>query len=203
MKISPEARDLIVEFEVTSKEYYEKKYQRPEWPGVRSGVTIGIGYDVGYATKEQLWSDWKGEIPDEMIRTLEQAVGVTGQRAAAILGAYQSVVVPWDAAIRVFDKTVIPRWEENVLKKVKGAEKLNPNQFGALVSLAYNRGASGFQLQDARNREMNEIRKLVLSGEYAKIPAQFRSMKRLWPGVKGLLRRRDREAALFEKRWKS
>jgi hypothetical protein len=34
---------------------------------------------------------------------------------------------------------------------------------------------------------------------YASIPGEFRSMKRLWPTVPGLRKRREREARLFER----
>jgi hypothetical protein len=198
MRSSAAARDMIVFFEVSSKEYYMKKYQRPEWPGVKSGITIGIGYDVGYATKKQLWDDWRGVIPDSMIRTLEMACGIAGPRAGQIVGAYQSVIVPWDAAIKVFDKTVLPRWEAKIAA-LKGSEKLNPNQFGALVSLAYNRGAGGFSTLGERYREMNAIKADLIRGDLSKISKHILSMKRLWPTVPGLLKRREQEAAMFDR----
>ena len=47
--ISGQAFDLIVEFEVTGEQAYTQRYRRPVWPKGQSGVTIGIGYDVGYA----------------------------------------------------------------------------------------------------------------------------------------------------------
>lgn len=188
---------MIVFFEVTSKEYYKKKYERPTWPGVKSGITIGIGYDVGYATKKQLWDDWGNILPGHMIRTLEKACGIAGNRAGQIVGSYQTVVVPWEAAIQVFDKTVVPRWEEKIAA-LKGSEKLNPHQFGALVSLAYNRGASFSAIGD-RYKEMNWIKADLARGDTSKISGYIRSMKRLWPGVPGLLKRRDQEAALFDK----
>ena len=45
---------------------------------------------------------------------------------------------------------------------------------------------------------MRAIRALMASENFAGIPAQFRSMKRIWPNVKGLQSRREREAQLFE-----
>jgi hypothetical protein len=47
-RVSERAIQLIVYFEVTDEATYRRKYQRPVWPGLNSGVTIGIGYDVGY-----------------------------------------------------------------------------------------------------------------------------------------------------------
>ena len=77
-KISQNAYNLILEFEISSQQVYEKKYRRPIWPGVQSGVTIGIGYDVGYATAAQLENDWKGLISDDMISALKSAINVKG-----------------------------------------------------------------------------------------------------------------------------
>ena len=198
MRISTAARDMIVHFEVTSREYYNRRYRRPEWPGEASGVTIGIGYDVGYATRKQLWDDWRGEIPDHMVRKLEMAVGVTGQRARAIVGRYQDVDVPWDPAVRVFERTVLPRWEDKVLQ-LDGADRLNPHQLGALVSLTYNRGFSYGGIGD-RYREMNWIRRDLAKGVTRNVPGYILSMKRLWTNT-GLRRRRDAEAEMFARPW--
>ena len=45
---------------MTGEQAYTKKYRKPVWPKGQSGVTIGIGYDVGYASKPQLRADWGG-----------------------------------------------------------------------------------------------------------------------------------------------
>lgn len=198
-EISQDAIDLIVREEVSSEAVYRKRYTRPEWPGHSSGVTIGIGYDVGYATPAQLRADWRGLIPDSMITALTRACGVTGASAQALTKALRgSVNVPWEAAIANFENTVLPRWIRNVKSKLPNTDKLSPDCLGALVSLAYNRGPS-FNNTGDRYREMRAIRALMASGNFAGIPAQFRSMKRLWPGSSGLQGRRDREAQLFER----
>jgi hypothetical protein len=197
--ISQEAINLIIREEVSSEAVYRKRYTRPEWPGVQSGVTIGIGYDVGYATPARLRSDWQGRIPDSMIAALTRACGVTGQAASGLTKQLRSqVVVPWEAAIGNFRDVVLPRWIKTVTDKLPNCDKLPPDCLGALVSLAYNRGPSFGNTGD-RYREMRAIRALMASGNFAGIPAQFRSMKRLWPHVPGLQGRREREAKLFER----
>jgi hypothetical protein len=45
---------------------------------------------------------------------------------------------------------------------------------------------------------MRAIKECVSLKQFAGIPAQFRSMKRLWPSTSGLPGRREREAVLFE-----
>src|SRR5262245_17025090 len=110
-RISDAAFNLIVESEVSSQQDYEQKYRNPTWPGGASGVTIGIGYDVGYATKERLRVDWKGNIPDTMIAALEQALGVTGEDAKPLAQQLGAIVdVPWNAALAVLANTDIPHW---------------------------------------------------------------------------------------------
>src|SRR3981081_336751 len=47
---SERAYELIIDFEVGGRSEYERTYQRPEWPQGESGVTIGVGYDLGYNT---------------------------------------------------------------------------------------------------------------------------------------------------------
>lgn len=197
--ISDAARDLIVAEEVSSKAVYEKRYTHPEWPGGASGITIGIGYDVGAGvkTKEQLWADWRGHIPDSMIEVLEPCIGVTGESAHAMLAEVRPrVVVPWDAAIAVFDQVDTPRWSAIVRKHLPNCDLLSPDSFGALVSLAYNRGPS-FSTAGDRYTEMRAIKAHMTAREFGKIPAELRAMKRLWPTVEGLRKRRDHEADLF------
>jgi GH24 family phage-related lysozyme (muramidase) len=197
--ISGEAFDLIVEFEVSGEQAYTKKYRKPVWPEGQSGVTIGIGYDVGYASKPQLWADWGGPIPDAMIAALESALGVTGTPANAVAKKLQARVdVPWQSAIKVHREKVLPRWVGLVERSLPNAGMIGPDCLGALVSLTYNRGAS-FGKAGARFREMRNIKTHMAAKAFAEIPDEFRSMARLWPKMKGLQKRREREARLFEK----
>ena len=50
-----------------------------------------------------------------------------------------------------------------------------------------------------RYREMRAIKWHMQHEDYWKIPAELRAMKRIWPYVKGLQARREREAKLFER----
>jgi hypothetical protein len=201
--IADEARDLIVAEEVSSKVVYNRRYRHPEWPGGASGVTIGIGYDVGAGVrnKAQLHQDWDGKIPPAMITALEQYIGVTGARARNLLPSVRSKVdVPWDAAISVFDDVDVPRWYKLCKKALPNFEALSPLCKGVLVSLAYNRGAS-FSNRGPRYTEMRNIRALMAEKDFGKIPAEFRKMRRLWTNRsnRGVALRREHEARLFEK----
>lgn len=196
--ISQKAFDLIVEFEVSSEQIYERKYRAPVWPQGQSGVTIGIGYDVGYATVPMLHADWDAAVPAPMVRALETAIGVRGASAKAVAASLRgSVDVPFAAAIVVHKTKVIPRWVGLAEGRLPNTGLLNPDSLGALVSLIYNRGAS-FDLLGDRYTEMRAIKSHMKARALARIPAEFRSMKRLWPNVPGLQARREREARLFE-----
>jgi len=197
--ISDKAIDLIVHAEVSGKDQYNKIYHKPVWPKGASGVTIGIGYDIGYTTAAKLREDWKGLIPDKVIDQLQRAVGVKRAPAATLARelANAGVSIPWEAAMSVFMKRDMPRWIATVEKALPNATKLNKSSLGALVSLAYNRGPS-FSAVGDRYREMNNIKRHMANGDLAKIPGEFLSMRRLWPTLRGLQTRREREAELFK-----
>jgi hypothetical protein len=209
--ISQTAISLIVATEVgdidtptiaASQKQYQRKYRKPEWPGGASGITIGIGYDVGagVSSKKQLHADWDGQIPDVMIKALEPCIGKTGARAKALLpGVRRKVDVPWAAAMHVFLKVDVPRWYAICKKALPNFESLPADWKGALVSLAYNRGAS-FSKAGPRFKEMRSIKSHMRAKQFDAIPADFRAMKRLWRGsASGLVKRREKEAVLFEK----
>ena len=197
IRSSPDAVTLIVTEEVTSQAFYEARYQHPTWPGGASGVTVGIGYDCGYARADVIAADWGDKLPAAMVNELEHVAGITGSAASSHAAAlHGAVTVPWDAAMAVFMQRDIPKWEQIVAHALVNTDKLTGDSFGALVSLAYNRGAS-FNMGGDRYSEMRGIRYLMAAGQFERIPDEIRSMKRLWPNVKGLRDRRDHEADLF------
>lgn len=199
MRSSKAAFDLIVAEEVSSKATYTKKYTRPEWPGEQSGATVGIGYDLGQTDAGIIRADWAGVVPESMLAVMVSASGKTaaaGKRATAQI--HDLVNIPWDAAIKVHERAVVPRWEADLEKKLPNTDLLSPDSFGALLSLVFNRGFS-FNKTDDRYREMRAIKAHMKAKNFDAIPGEFRSMKRLWPNSVGLRKRRDTEAALFEK----
>jgi len=198
--ISQDANDLIIASEVGSRAQYEKLYQRPEWPGGASGVTIGIGYDLGYATPPKIKNDWGKLFDPDTVDAMVGCSGVTGSSAQTMTAQVKSdILVPWDKAISVYSTVDIPQWVDRVCKAIPGADKLPPDCLGALTSLAYNRGAS-FTTQGDRYKEMRAIRSHIIAGELDQVSDEIRAMKRLWgPELRGLLIRRDKEAALWDK----
>jgi hypothetical protein len=90
------------------------------------------------------------------------------------------------------------RWVGLVERSLPNTGAIGPDCLGALVSLTYNRGAS-FGKAGARYREMRNIKAHMAAKAFGDIPDEFRSMKRLWPDMTGLQKRREREARLFQR----
>jgi len=191
---------LIIAFEVSSRVAYDARYRRPIWPRGRSGVTIGIGYDVGYVIPSVLDRDWFPRLPAAALAALAKACGVHGEPAAALVPGLQHIVIPYADAYAVFLDASLPVYTRATIRALPNAALLHPDSLGALVSLVYNRGAS-FDREGDRYAEMRAIGAAVAERRFADVPAQIRSMKRIWadePYSAGLLKRRELEARLFE-----
>ena len=194
--ISKEANDLIVDFEVGGPQEYKRKFIHPEWPAVVSGVTIGIGYDLGYCEKDDFASDWREHLSPEDFAALEGAVGLKRDRAKSYLPRVKDLVVPWVSALQVYQLVDMPSFAGQTRRAFPGSDKLHPHCFGVLVSLVFNRGSS---LSGERRSEMYQIQRAIGASQPDKVPHLFRQMARLWPDTPGLIRRRKAEASLFER----
>jgi GH24 family phage-related lysozyme (muramidase) len=199
--ISQRASELIVACEVSGKALYEARYRSPTWPRGQSGITIGIGYDIGYVTPQQLGGDWTAYVAAQAIELLAEACGVTGLRANAVLAQLQGHVdIGWSTALRQFEQELRPRYVGETEKALPNSERLNADCLGALVSLVYNRGAS-FGIEGDRYKEMRAIKAHMAQRAFDRIPAEIRAMEHLWrddPSMRGVVLRREAEAALFE-----
>lgn len=197
--VSERTVGLIVMFEVSSPDAYERRYRHPVWPQGRSGITVGIGYDVGYVRPAALALDWQGQLPPAQIDLLAPACGVTGPAARALLARTRDVDIPYENAMAVFRGVTLRQTAAVVEAALPNAARLHPDSFGALVSLVYNRGAS-FRLAGERYAEMRQIREDMAAARFDAVPGRIRAMKRLWdqPALRGLVRRRELEAVLFE-----
>lgn len=197
LPISRAAYDLIVRFETGGRAYYAKACASPHWPGYSSGVTIGFGFDLAYNSADDLHAAWH-MLPLDQRKRLANTIGLKGDAAKAAARAMRDIVIPWEVAEQVFRATTLPKFVALTRKAFPGSDQLPPDLLGVLVSLAYNRGTS---MSGDSRREMARIRDLVLERHYGMVPAQIRSMKRLWaPGdpEQGLHARREAEADLWE-----
>jgi GH24 family phage-related lysozyme (muramidase) len=198
--ISKDSFALIVSEEVSSEDVYTKRYTHTEWPGESSGVTVGIGYDLGYSSAAKIAQDWGPRVSTVTLNAMKSAAGVNGPAAKDLASKLRgSITVPWEMAIAEFEEVEVPRWYALVNKAVPNLSKVSLDMAGVLVSLAYNRGAGGFNSTSARFSEMSSIRDAMAQEKWDAVPKLLRSMKRLWPNTVGLRNRREHEAQLWEK----
>lgn len=204
-RISERATSLIIASEVSGVSQYRERFHKPTWPGGSSGVTIGIGYDLGFVNIKEFRSDWGTYLPRADFALLSECCGVHSQRARTVLQSVARVDIPWPVANRQYQEQVQPRRIGETESVLRNCELLSPDSLGALVSLVYNRGAAGFLVAEAKDpsgrfREMRNIRSLMEAKQFRDIPPQLLAMRRLWertPGGEGLVLRRELEAQLF------
>ena len=195
MTISKKAIDLIIQHEVGGRAVYEKRYQKPIWAGGDSGLTIGLGYDIGYVKESQLFSDWKG-LNLNFLNALKRFCGVKGEVVKTMMrGEVLNVIIPYNMAYDVFVKKSIPKYYAQTKKIYPQLDELNEDTRGALVSMVYNRGA---KIDGDSRKEMKAIVDLVAKKDYEGIAEQIEQSKRLWEnkGMDGLVIRREAEADL-------
>lgn len=194
--VSKRGLDQLVHHEIGSEALYRRRFEHPVWPQAQSGLTIGIGYDLGHTATSQIEKDWRGRIPDADLEALLGVAGKRGQEAKAALPDVRHVRIPLETAKEVFYTSTLPRFARITQRAYPGIEALPPDAQAALLSLVYNRGA---RKSGARRREMKAIEALVRDGDLAGIAEQLRRMKRVWAnGPPGLLTRREDEAELVE-----
>ena len=194
--ISKKAIDLIIQHEVGGRAVYEKRYQKPIWAGGDSGLTIGLGYDIGYVKEAQLFSDWQG-LNLNFLNALKRFCGVKGEVVKTMMrGEVLNVIIPYNIAYEVFVKKSIPKYYALTKKIYPQLDELNEDTRGALVSMVYNRGA---KIDGESRKEMKKIVDLVAKKDYEGIAEQIEQSKRLWEGkgLDGLVIRREAEADLI------
>jgi len=192
MNIDEAGLNFIIEQETGGQDEYNR---HPEWPGEASGITIGIGYDLGYNSSATISRDWQLEVQRADLERLVACAGIRGADAQTRLPLVRDIKIDWQSAVDVFESVTVPRFYDMMLNVYPEAAQLGSNQAAALLSLVFNRGSA---LSGDRRREMQEIQYALKAGTIAQVPDLLRSMDRLWPNTKGLRLRRHREADLFE-----
>lgn len=184
----------IVDFETGGPRYYNRYLTTPLAPlNDASGNTIGVGYDLGYYTPEEIRNDWQGFIAKEDIEKLVGVAGLRGDNAKQMHRSVVGVNIPYEVALKQFMKVTLPRWIMKSYQLWPNFDSLNSNQKTALVSLTFNRGTS---LEGQSRIEMKEVRDLLSRGNIRPIAGLIKSMARRSP-LKGVQVRRVAESELF------
>jgi GH24 family phage-related lysozyme (muramidase) len=195
--ISRKAADLIIQFEIGGRNIYEKSYQKPTWAGGESGITIGIGADLGYMTEKEFMKVWSLHLNLNFIECLRKVVGLKGIQAKQMLrGEILNVRVPYNTAYEVFVKYDIPKYWAKTKAIYPQLDELNEDTQGALVSMVYNRGN---KLEGDSRIEMKRIVEMVKNKDYEGIAEEIEKSKRHWEhkNLDGLVVRREAEADLI------
>lgn len=171
---------LLINAEVTSKAYYEKRLLKPMWPGGHSGITIGAGYDIGMHTVSQLQKDLFGVVPQADINKLQPACMKLGILCKKLLPI--DVTITWEQLVKLFYGTSLPEYTRMAASIFPELEELHPIEQTVMVGIVYNRGKS---LKGDTRREMKELVQAIKDDNDVLMASLIRSMKRLWRG-KGL-----------------
>ena len=201
---TPSTTKLLLDFEVGGGQpYYDRFLKVPTFPGVSSGVTIGIGYDLGFHTAEEITADWSESLRAAELKRLIRCSGINADRVGpaqvrSIAASLKNIAIPREAALNVFNVRTIPHTARQTFEAFPGLDRLHLEIIGALLSLVFNRGTL---MTGDRRKEMREIREAIGRGAIDEIPRLIRAMKRYW-GTRetpsNLLGRREREAQLVE-----
>lgn len=192
MNLTKQGLDFIIERETGGPDEYNP---HPEWPGEASGITIGVGYDLGFNSSASISREWSEHVTRADLARLVACTGIRGDDARLLLFTVRDIRISWESALEVFKQVTVPKFYLQMLRIYPQADQLEPNQTAALLSLVFNRGSS---LTGDRRREMLAIQSALSAGKLAEVPDLLRSMQRLWPDTKGLRIRRELEAELFE-----
>jgi GH24 family phage-related lysozyme (muramidase) len=171
--------------------------QPSKWPGGSSGITIGVGYDLGFVTEDQFEEDWSPFLSGDEIDRLKDVIRLSGDKAAQRAREFGDIKIKRADAEQVFKERTLPLYSQKTEDAFPGLDQLPAAAQGALVSLVFNRGPG---MNGDSRREMRAVRDAVADGDLQEIANQIRAMKRLWEGkgLDGLLKRRDAEADLVE-----
>lgn len=187
----------VIDFETGGKSYYEKFLKKLTWPKGESGITMGIGADLGYMSLNEFETYFSKYFTTEENDRIKTVIGLKGENAARCLHKVKDIQLSWDNAKEAFVKWTLPKFWKMANDLWVGLNCLKEPAQIALVSIVFNRGAS---TKGASRVEMVNIKPYVMCQNYAAIAKEIRSMKRLWEGkgMDGLLKRREEEAKMVE-----
>ena len=197
---------FIAREETGGLSYYETVTRWPHYPGQASGITIGVGYDLRFNSRDDFEATWGGCLPAAHIVELSRDIGQKGSKSRALELKNMGIEVPFKSAWPVLVTFTLPRFYQSTESIYPSIGSLPDLCRSALVSFVFNRGTS---LSGSPRREMKEIRKILESADndawdkdqkktiLQAVEDRILSMKRLWAPGSGLIKRRQGEANLW------
>lgn len=197
--VTERSLNSVMEFECGGESFYNLRYSRPSWPQGASGVTVGVGYDLGYHTKSQIVRDWELVVGRRIAELLATCAGVKGSRAKAYRDRIEkSVRISFEGAWKVFVDTTVPRFAKLTAGTFPNHHRMHPVTQAMMLSVVFNRGSS---LKGYRRRHMVQMRNSVTDQGVINAIDQ---MKVIWPRREGnhpgIRNRRDKEIKIITQR---
>lgn len=131
----------------------------PHFPGGKSGVTIGPGYDMGGRSSEQIYADLtRVGVEPRIAESLAQAAHKTGPEASVWIGQHGGLYITETQQKALFDQILVPEYEErmqeqlehfaqnheNITAEMIDVAQLSPQQKHILFDYTYNAGLGEF-----------------------------------------------------------
>jgi hypothetical protein len=99
----------------------------PHYPGGKSGVTIGPGYDMGHRSPQQIYNDLTNAgIDPETAYSLIEAANKTGSEAGNWIAQKGGIIITEDQQRALFENVLVPEYEERT--KAQLAEFVRHNE---------------------------------------------------------------------------
>ncbi len=186
--------------------YYNQVTRWPHYPGVASGVTIGVGYDLRFNSETDFRALWGPHLPNAVIDELSKDIGKKGTQKRVIALKKMGIEVPFSAAWPVFVQKTLPIFYNKTESIYPSLSRLPDLCRSVLVSLVFNRGSS---LKGPTRSEMRAIKDILVEADsgainkpkkkmiLSDVEDELVSMKRLWGLQSGLAKRRQSEANLW------
>lgn len=183
-------------------QYYDENTRFPHWPGEKSGITLGVGYDLAMNDHANFQRTWK-QLPAAALTELLKDIGLRGTKKRVTELRALGIEVPFELAWPVFTSTSLPEFHRKTQVSYPSLSTLPDKCRTVLISLVYNRGPA---VRGTNREEMASIqhllaraadpalgkeqRKAILAG----VEDELLRMKRIWPPTSGLVKRRQTEA---------
>ncbi|MEO6282954.1 MAG: pesticin C-terminus-like muramidase [Dyadobacter sp.] len=131
----------------------------PHYPGGKSGVTIGPGYDMSMRSPEQIIADLTRVGVDEDIAVaLSQASSKSGPEAQQWISRQGGLYITDEQQKALFEEVLVPEYEERMVSQINGVlqnsahgtnepidiTQLSVHQREILFDFTYNAGLSRF-----------------------------------------------------------
>lgn len=186
--------------------YYHAVTRWPHFPGLSSGVTIGVGYDLRFNTEENFRELWGEHLSSDTLDELARDIGKPGSKKRVKELKQLGIEIPFKAAWPVFVQKTLPRFYSATEEIYPSLPQLPSLCRSVLVSIVFNRGNS---LNGSRRTEMRAIRDILAQAAdpslhkprrrmiLSEVEDQIVSMQRLWDPDSGVHKRRQAEANLW------